>query len=478
MDNGKGMNEYEIINYFLSVGTSFRKSMDWKKKFIDEDGKSKVNRNGKFGIGVLTAFLLGDEIEVNSKSFIDNSAYSFKTSIDSQSINISKISPLENCGVQIIIKLNNVKRDQLLRKSYKNVDWTKWYIYEEPRIKFILDEIEQEKENDYNLESYYSFQTDYFESIKWNYILDENRYSKFNSMNSFAHMLACNGIIINESYKNNHFKYENSKYSSYNLINYKPTIIVDDKDGVFPLKLDRSELDSEEFPFEEELLAEVSKHYLTKLLTLEIDLEKINKNELIHNGYFLFGKKGFIIDSEYFLKGVTDYGYNLIKIITSNSTFNLNNFYFDENILIDFTLDESINLTVRRDLLYPKGGGRIILPKNKYNIHFSPDTKRLPKKIKNNVEIETKNDNYVIYKTKDFLLTPSILSNAENLDKNLLNEIQSLQEISLDHFETKTHKITIDIFRRYIKENYVIPYDMALRKKLYPEAFRELKEFM
>lgn len=477
IDNGKGMNEYEIINYFLSVGTSFRKSMDWKRKFIDEEGKSKVNRNGKFGIGVLAAFLLGDEIEVNSMSLTDGSSYSFKTSIDSQSINISKISNLENYGVKITIKINNGKREMLLDQSYKSssVDWSKWYIYDEPKIKFVIDKIELEKGNKYSIENYYSFKTEYFELIKWNYITEKKH--RYSSNNSFQHMLACNGIIINESYANNRFKYENSNYPSNNLIEYKPTIIVDDKDGIFPLKLDRSELDSEDFPFEEDLLIEVSKHYLAKLLTLEINLDKINKNALIHNGYFLYSKKGFLIDSEFFLQGAIDSGFKLARIITNEQTFNFNNFKCEENILTKFILEGSINLTVRRDYLYPEAGGRIVLPTEKFHAHFSNESKRLPLYIKNDIEIEDQNEKYVIYKTKKFD-EPFILFDVKNLDKELLNKIQSIQEININHFQEKTHKVTMDIFRRYIKNNFVIPYDISLRKKLYPEAFRELKEFM
>jgi len=474
IDNGKGMNEYEIINYFLSVGTSFRKSMDWKKKFIDEDGKSKVNRNGKFGIGVLAAFLLGDEIEVHSKSVIDGTTYSFKASIDSQSINISKNTDIKHYGVQILIKIDNSKRNSLLEDhqgDFNIIEWTNWYIYEEPKINFFVDNQQIVVEKEYDLNEYFGFKTASFESILWNY-----RLVKYgNSYERFENMLACNGIIINRSYDNDRFRYENKKYN--NLINYKPTVIVNDKDGILPLKLDRSELDSSEFPFEEELLTEVSKHYLAKILTLNVDLENIDNNKILHNGKILYGDNGFIIDSEYFLDGLENLEFNFLKIITDKSSLNLNTLSLDKKSILFVSLKETINLTVERNSLYPEGGARILLSKKKFNIHFSKDSKRLPLYIKNNIEIENENDEYVIYKTKNFE-KPSFLLDIKELNTTLLQQTQSLQEISIRYFHKKTHKITIDIFRKYIKDNYVIPYDINLRKKLYPEAFRELKEFM
>lgn len=473
-DNGKGMNEFEIINYFLSVGTSFRKSMDWKKRFVDDDGKSKVNRNGKFGIGVLAAFLLGDEIEVHSKSILDNTTYSFTASIDSQSINVSKHTTLETHGVKISIKVDNDRRENLLAEYYREsnvVKWTNWYIYDEPRINFFLDREQLILKNEYDITKYFSFKTNSFELIRWNYNLI--RYN--NSYESYEKMLACNGIVINKAYSNDRFRYGNKNY--YNLITSKPTVIVDDKDGIFPLKLDRSELDSSEFPFEEQLLGEVSKHYLAKILTIDIDLENIQNNNLLHNGEFLYGENGFIIDSEYFLEGVESLGYNYLKIITDKNTFNLNSLNLYKETLILISLKESINLTVQRNSIFPEGGARIILPKNKFDIHFSQSSRRLPQYIKRGIEIENQNDDYVIYKSLDFK-KPFILSNIESLDKQLIQQIQSLQEISIKYFSEKTHKVTKDIFRKYIKDNYIIPYDINERKKLYSEAFRELKEFI
>jgi len=58
-DKGIGMTAETIQNYFLRAGASFRQSADWAKEFLDDGGKPRVLRAGRFGIGVFAVFLLG-----------------------------------------------------------------------------------------------------------------------------------------------------------------------------------------------------------------------------------------------------------------------------------------------------------------------------------------------------------------------------------------------------------------------------------
>ena len=113
----------EILNYFLNVGSSFRKSYNWKKEFISEDGHVLINRNGRFGIGVLAAFLLGDQIEVKTKSYKDEYAYSFITQIDSEFVNISRVDGFEgdSIGTEISIFLSKEKYKQIIEKNKEEI---------------------------------------------------------------------------------------------------------------------------------------------------------------------------------------------------------------------------------------------------------------------------------------------------------------------------------------------------------------------
>ncbi len=78
-DNGLGMNLNVIKNYFLEVGSSLRKSSIWKKNFSDKGGQSKVQRSGKFGIGVLASFLIGNKLHLETKDSNSGHGLSFST---------------------------------------------------------------------------------------------------------------------------------------------------------------------------------------------------------------------------------------------------------------------------------------------------------------------------------------------------------------------------------------------------------------
>jgi len=66
-DKGVGMTLETVINYFLIAGASFRNSDLWKRQHVDEQGQSRVLRGGRFGVGALAAFLLGEEIKVRTR---------------------------------------------------------------------------------------------------------------------------------------------------------------------------------------------------------------------------------------------------------------------------------------------------------------------------------------------------------------------------------------------------------------------------
>jgi molecular chaperone HtpG len=293
-DNGKGMTSTEIINYFLNVGTSFRKSMDWKKKFIGDDGKIKITRNGKFGIAVLASFLLGDEIQVFTRSVVSRENCNFKASIDSEFINISTTKSEEQSGTVITIPITNEKRDELLnhKASWNNkvLKWTDWYAYQEPNIKYVINGEELKIDNSIN--------PDKFEKVKWTY--------KDHSVGHGSPHIACNGIVITSEYKPNVFTYLGDKdiHSSSYVISKKPNILVTDNEGIFPVKLDRNSIDCDIFPFEDDLKHETSKHFIAELLNFKIDKNKFSQKSLLHNIKVMWGKDGFIPQIDYFEKGV------------------------------------------------------------------------------------------------------------------------------------------------------------------------------
>ena len=88
-DRGIGMTEEVITEYFLKAGASFRRSMAWKRRFEPETQRTNpqqtratVLRSGRFGIGVLAAFLLGDRIEVSTRHVTSPRGIRFSVSAD------------------------------------------------------------------------------------------------------------------------------------------------------------------------------------------------------------------------------------------------------------------------------------------------------------------------------------------------------------------------------------------------------------
>jgi hypothetical protein len=138
-DRGIGMTADTLQNYFLRAGASFRRSSDWAEEFLDEDGKPKVIRAGRFGIGVFAVFLLGDTFHLSTRHVTadKSSGYSMTASADSQLIEITRTEDLP-VGTAIEVELsteayNAISRgevfNELLEPSsivFKHADWFCW----------------------------------------------------------------------------------------------------------------------------------------------------------------------------------------------------------------------------------------------------------------------------------------------------------------------------------------------------------------
>ncbi|WP_108061629.1 HD domain-containing protein [Poseidonibacter lekithochrous] len=100
-DNGMGMNEYIIKNYFLNVGKSYYKSKD----FLNY--KHSYNPIGNFGIGFLSCFMLSDEVQVITKHFDSNKKYTIELEKNSEYIAFNEdIDNSSKSGTEIVLNLN------------------------------------------------------------------------------------------------------------------------------------------------------------------------------------------------------------------------------------------------------------------------------------------------------------------------------------------------------------------------------------
>jgi len=77
VDNGCGMSIDILKNYFLVAGATIRSDMAWKRRYVTNEQECLLVKTGRFGIGVLAAFLAGSRISVWTKS-IDPPSQGYK----------------------------------------------------------------------------------------------------------------------------------------------------------------------------------------------------------------------------------------------------------------------------------------------------------------------------------------------------------------------------------------------------------------
>lgn len=259
-DKGIGMTAETVRDYFLKAGASYRQSEIWRRHF-ESEGKSKILRSGRFGIGALAAFLLGNRIEVSTRHITapTNEGLQFNASVEDEVIEL-KWAKLNHIGTTIRVKLTQHAL-KVLSNAKEQHDWSyvdslrrrypwDWYVLDDPKVErwFKGSRLSQQ----YHLPGpdpqalpadWRSVQVNGYQGVYWTY--------------SQAPDLACNGIRI-ESYRHeSQRKAQRKKLLGPNFsIIKRPALNIFDRDGILPLNLQRSEIETVEIPFAAELLKE------------------------------------------------------------------------------------------------------------------------------------------------------------------------------------------------------------------------------
>lgn len=135
-DRGIGMRSDTIQNYFLRAGASFRRSAEWAKDFLAENGQPLVLRAGRFGIGVFAVFLLGPSFKLWTRhAGADKTmGYTLDASASSQLIEIRRGDGLP-VGTTIEVEMSNESAQGLglenkgfsdFEELTSKVDWFCW----------------------------------------------------------------------------------------------------------------------------------------------------------------------------------------------------------------------------------------------------------------------------------------------------------------------------------------------------------------
>ena len=291
-DQGMGMTEEIIVNYFLKAGASFRRSVAWKKEFESENGisqghsKSRVLRSGRFGIGVLAAFLLGDEIEVSTRHVASARGIRFTVRLDLRPAAF-EILPIQltyvtgiPVGTTVKIKVNKSRiedDDGIDNNLFSEPEAWDWYCLAAPSVLRV-----KSRKRTALLQSHTVPSEDRALPRGWHRI-PSNDYRTVHALldpRCVAHKLVVNGITVIEKderyssweWSTNHatslqrweWILRNAAYSAFGL--RVPQFSVFDPDGNLPLNLQRTELTHSHLDFMADAFEAQFKAALTLLL--------------------------------------------------------------------------------------------------------------------------------------------------------------------------------------------------------------------
>lgn len=234
-DRGIGMTWQTISKYYLTAGASFRQSGAWKKRFTDDSGEAQILRSGRFGIGVLAAFLLGDRVTVSTRHLeeAEDKGIEFEFGLDDTIIEMRWKK--RHVGTTVKVKTTEKIINKLKEAYYSEPAHWDWYFLKKPTL-LVRDLNDIVLKSKYKLPSYEdALPSDWhfidvpgFEAVNWTYRRD-------------VPYLTCNGILIERPYLVN-VNTEKKIDDPFHINFHSPKVSVFDPNGRLPLNLARSEL--------------------------------------------------------------------------------------------------------------------------------------------------------------------------------------------------------------------------------------------
>ena len=189
-DKGIGMTVDTILHYFLKAGASYRNSGEWRERFAAGTGQPQVLRAGRFGIGVLATFLLGEEIHVRTRHVNDDSGCEFAVRLDTNSVTLHRVQ----CPVGTRIEVISRNPFAFLLRDVNPYVWSSqdnwdWYCLSDPSVRRI------DAEGRVLLQTYTVPSELEVLPPDWNRI-NPPHYSAVQWSYSKAPPLSCNGLVV------------------------------------------------------------------------------------------------------------------------------------------------------------------------------------------------------------------------------------------------------------------------------------------
>lgn len=320
VDNGIGMSLDVIRNHFLNIGSQFRDSNEWNNLSGRKQEQNELKeKNGKFGVGILSSYLLGDNLRVTTCNVAEQIEYKFETKRDTCLIEINKTPKSDEVyGTTIEIDL----KDEI---NIENLVIREWYVSNDVDIEIRIDEKEvknnyliklgqEDDETDESGEESENSNKKVWNKLEleksslevyWTYdyrIPVMNLQGKNDkSVTTYRPNLVCNGIVIPKKYDE---KNKNSIVSNW------PTVYIIDRSGELDLNLSRDEINGN-LPFIQELESVLLENFMKEYREYGIKSKIFANDKMVFsqfnidnycNQMLMFGKRGYVLFNRFFIK--------------------------------------------------------------------------------------------------------------------------------------------------------------------------------
>ncbi|HFK2921894.1 TPA: ATP-binding protein [Stenotrophomonas maltophilia] len=274
-DNGVGMSLETVERYFLTAGASFRRSAWWSASYSNEMGCSEVRRSGRFGVGALAVFLIGPVVTITTRHFMDESGngLKFEISLDNDLVEVKRVRA--EVGTSISVRITDpAVVDELLNNKSKDIPFWSWFLYADPLIKYRVRKAGEWSERSPEItipnnpisedSPWVGIEAPGFESVFWSYgprVMRQMPYGHYYA----PRYIACNGIkVLDCEFRSHAPSISISSKSSQFEIGH-PNLAVNDRDGRFPLNVQRDSIMDQEYPFQAELVSSIAESYVREL---------------------------------------------------------------------------------------------------------------------------------------------------------------------------------------------------------------------
>jgi len=268
-DQGIGMTPETVRDYFLKAGATFRESHAWRSLFSEFDGSPRVLRSGRFGIGALASFLLGNVIHVSTRHVNAPRGLEFTASLDDR-----RGIEFRHCDRAVGTTIKVLTPQSVVERLIKNTESWDWYRFATPSVKRkSLDG------STIDVSGLVPAQIGSSENGLWRQLSADNEMQVMWNRKWTDPILICNGLVIGEDacggerlapLWDNKYKIE------------RPSTHILDPKAKLPLNLQRTGCIQSNMSFDTELLNDVCRDILAALIAKTPKKLPLNVHGLHH----------------------------------------------------------------------------------------------------------------------------------------------------------------------------------------------------